>query len=180
MSILKVRKQQFLAIPCCNLRSCAMSNRDGAARSRPRLLLSRPSKSVLPAATRANSRRSHVRKKSRHHEPGRDSSVVPSMMIMAAATAMSSSSTPVPVAESIPIPAPTATIEPLSKAEDRRARKLGRAKMRRDRIVQEINMAGAHKKELQQMLTQINQRISELGNTVRCPTAKQVNIIWVS
>lgn len=80
----------------------------------------------------------------------------------------------------VPVLTPDAVIEPLSKAEERRAHKLGRMKMKRDRIIQEINKTGLDKNELQQMLTDVEKRISTLqGVAVRRPTAKQVGVLCI-
>ena len=62
-----------------------------------------------------------------------------------------------------------------AKAASRKRKRLGQAKMKRDRIQQEILVSDVCARDLQAKLTAVNKRISKLqGAQAQRPTAKQV------
>ena len=67
-----------------------------------------------------------------------------------------------------------------AKAASRKRKRLGQAKMKRDRIQQEILVSDVCTRDLQAKLTAVNKRISKLqGAQAQRPTAKQVCILYV-
>ena len=147
---------------------------DRSLRSSPRLRSRHPSANVAPACRRGNSRRRTIRS-NKNNTPTSAASII----LVIAPIVMAASSECVNVETSqVPMLTPDAVIEPLSKAEEHRAFKLGRTKMKRDRIIQEVHRAGQKREELQKLMEVIETRISSLkGVEARRPHAKQVGVL---
>ena len=72
-----------------------------------------------------------------------------------------------------------ATQEANDSTSCKKMQKLGRVKMKRDRIIQEMNGSAEVNAQLKSMLRQVEKRISELqGAAVQRPTAKQVHTYY--
>jgi len=139
---------------------------------------------AVRANVNAGSRRRSKSTKSTNKQKGVSSivnllvTVSPALMVSSTNASLPTTSTWYPVAPRKRPQTITATQpneDTFAKASAKKRKRLGQAKRKRDRIVQEILVGCRKDRDLQTKLTAANKRLSKLqGSQAKRPTAKQV------